>query len=159
VSEPERRKVSKWRLGETVGQVIIANSSNPLNLFVDRSRSVYVIENSGNRVVKVNYGTMQILTVAGGSHGNSTDQLSSPNSVIVDQLGTVYVADTDNERIMRWPRGATSGSVVAGGHGHGSQSDHFWDPTDLSFDLDGNLYVSDPSNHRIQKFAIDKSLC
>ncbi|CAF3920602.1 unnamed protein product [Rotaria sp. Silwood1] len=82
-----------------------------------------------------------------------------PLSVAVDQLGTIYVADTKNHRIMRWPLGATSGNVIIGGRGEGSRSDQLSEPSDLSFDSDGNLYVVDAGNHRVQKYSIDKSLC
>lgn len=158
VSVPERGQVSKWLPDQTVGQVITLKSSRPMDLFVDRSRFVYVVDNT-DRVLKVNFETEEVSIVAVGSQGNSTDQLSSPNSIIVDQLGTMYVADTSNRRIVRWPRGATSGSVILGGRGAGSEPDQLDDPTDLAFDLEGNIYVADPSNHRVQKFTIDKSLC
>ena len=68
------------------------------------------------------------------------------------------MANTDNRRIIRWPCGATSGSVVVGSHVSGFKSDQFDDFTDLSFDIEGNFYVVDPNNHHVQKFAIDKSL-
>ncbi|CAF3434695.1 unnamed protein product [Rotaria sp. Silwood1] len=160
VSDTERNEVKKWRVGEmTVGQVIASGLNAPHMLFVDRNRFVYVVDRYNHRVIKVDDGTTEISIVAGGSQGNSENQLSSPDGVVVDTLGTVYVADTENHRVMRWPRGAKSGSVIVGGHGQGSQSDQFDYPGDLSFDLDGNLYVVDISNHRVQKFTIDKSLC
>ncbi|CAF4279812.1 unnamed protein product, partial [Rotaria magnacalcarata] len=77
-----------------------------------RNRLVYVADNANQRILKVNFEKREVSVVAGGSHGNGTDQLSSPNGVAVDQLGTVYVADTDNRRVVRWPRGATSGSII-----------------------------------------------
>ncbi|CAF5162031.1 unnamed protein product, partial [Rotaria sp. Silwood1] len=61
--------------------------------------------------------------VAGGQgQGNDLTQLSYPGGVVVDQLGTVYVADWGNDRIMRWPKEATQGSVIVGGNGSGEQS-------------------------------------
>ncbi|CAF5034009.1 unnamed protein product, partial [Rotaria sp. Silwood1] len=62
-------------------------------------------------------GAKQGIVVAGGQgKGNGLTQLSSPQGVVVDQLGTVYVADDWNNRIMRWPKGATQGSVIVGGN-------------------------------------------
>ncbi|CAF3382269.1 unnamed protein product, partial [Rotaria sp. Silwood2] len=57
--------------------------------------------------------------------GNGLTLLSCPQRVVVDQLGTVYVADGGNDRIMRWPKGATQGSVIVGGNGSGEQSNQF----------------------------------
>ncbi|CAF3880654.1 unnamed protein product, partial [Rotaria sp. Silwood1] len=78
--------------------------------------------------------------------------------VVVDQLGTVYVADGWNDRIMRWPKGATQGSVIVGGNGKGEQSDQLNWPIGLSFDRQGNLYVVDWGNHRLEKFNIDSDI-
>ncbi|CAF4922332.1 unnamed protein product, partial [Rotaria sp. Silwood2] len=45
-------------------------------------------------------GAKQGIVVAGGQgQGNGLTQLYSPRGVVVDQLGTVYVADGWNARI------------------------------------------------------------
>ncbi|CAF4713037.1 unnamed protein product, partial [Rotaria sp. Silwood2] len=100
----------------------------------------------------------QGIVVAGGQgQGNSLTQLSCPFGIVVDRLGTVYVADYGNHRIMCWSQGATQANVVLGGNGRGSQSNQFYGPIGLSFDREDNLYVSDNGNNRIQKFNIDRS--
>jgi DNA-binding beta-propeller fold protein YncE len=83
--------------------------------------------------------------------------LSYPWGVVVDQLGTIYVADDGNGRIMRWVKGATQGSVIVGGNGEGWQSNQLKVPFGLSFDRQGNLYVVDAGNNRVQKFNIDSN--
>jgi sugar lactone lactonase YvrE len=103
-------------------------------------------------------GAKQGIVVAGGQgKGNGLTQLSYPKGVVVDQLGTVYVADTGNDRIMRWVKGATQGSVIVGGNSAGGQSNRLYGPEGLSFDRHGNLYVVDNGNLRVQKFNIDLS--
>ena len=84
-------------------------------------------------------------------------QLSCPQGVIVDHLGTVYVADSNNHRVMRWYKGATEGNIIVGGNGTGEKPDQFRYPFGLSFDRRGNLYVVDKDNHRVQRFNIDQS--
>ncbi|CAF0908801.1 unnamed protein product [Rotaria sordida] len=108
-----------------------------------------------HRVLKWVEGAKQGIVVAGGQgYGNGFGQSSYPKGIVVDQLGTVYVADYFN-RIMRWPKGATQGSVIVGGNGKGEQSNRLTWPYGLSFDRQGNLYVADHANHRVQKFNIE----
>jgi DNA-binding beta-propeller fold protein YncE len=103
-------------------------------------------------------GAKQGIFVAGGQgYGNLLTLLYGPMGVVVDQLGTVYVADGENDRIMRWVKGATKGSVVVGGNGRGGQSNQLNWPVGLSFDRQGNLYVVDLDNNRVQKFNIDSN--
>ncbi|CAF5147304.1 unnamed protein product, partial [Rotaria sp. Silwood1] len=78
-------------------------------------------------------GAKQGIVVAGGQEQSLT-QLNKPEGVVVDQLGTVYVTDYGNHRIMRWPKGATQGSVIIGGNGYGAQSNQLSGPVGLSFD-------------------------
>jgi sugar lactone lactonase YvrE len=51
-------------------------------------------------------------------------------------------------------RGATEGSILAGGNGKGKQMNQLHYPNGLSFDRHGNLYVADCFNHRVQKFEL-----
>ncbi|CAF5097901.1 unnamed protein product, partial [Rotaria sp. Silwood1] len=78
--------------------------------------------------------TQGIIVAGGQGQGNSLTQLYYPNGVVVDQLGTVYVADSWNDRIMRWSKGATQGSVIVDGNGQGAHSNQLNCPTGLSFD-------------------------
>ncbi|CAF4612625.1 unnamed protein product [Rotaria sp. Silwood2] len=104
-------------------------------------------------------GAKKGIVVAGDrDKGNSLTQLSNPCGIVVDQSGTVYVADCSNHRIMRWSQEGTQGSVIVGENGKGSQSNQLYYPTGLTFDREGNLYVSDHGNHRIQKFNINMEL-
>ncbi|CAF1526781.1 unnamed protein product [Rotaria sordida] len=90
-----------------------------------------------------------------GSFDNEVE--SFEGKICIDQLGTVYVADTSNHRIIRWPKGATQGSVIVGGNGAGRQSNQLTSPVGLSFDRHGNLYVVDYENDRVQKFNIEQT--
>jgi sugar lactone lactonase YvrE len=75
--------------------------------------------------------------------------------MIVDHLGSVYVADRNNHRIMCWSKGSKEGRVIVGGNGQGQQPNQFSHPVGLSFDRQGHLYVVDWTNDRVQKFEVD----
>ncbi|CAM4851904.1 unnamed protein product, partial [Rotaria magnacalcarata] len=94
--------------------------------------------------------------VAGGrDYGNALTQFDRPQGLFVDMLGTLYVADWGNNRVMRWSQGAQQGTVVVGGNGQGAGANELYWPIGLSFDRHGNLYVVDNSNHRVQRFSIE----
>jgi sugar lactone lactonase YvrE len=108
-----------------------------------------------HRVVKWLVDAKEGILVAGGrSPGKTFSQLSNPRGIIVDQFGSVIVADTANHRIVRWPKEETIGTILVGGKQKGSQSDQLNHPIGLSFDRDGNLYVSNHQDHRVQRFEI-----
>ena len=151
--------VRKWPNNDTVGQILASGFILPDRLFVDRNRSVYVVDRRNHLVIRIDQDTGNISVVAGGRQGQSMSALNLPRSVTVDELGNVYVADTMNHRIVRWSPGATLGIPIVGGRDSGSGFDQLHQPTDLQFDQYGNLYVADSGNNRIQKFIIDKSLC
>ncbi|CAF2045326.1 unnamed protein product, partial [Rotaria magnacalcarata] len=101
-------------------------------------------------------GAIEGIVVAGGlRQGNALTQLYFPNGLFVDTLGTLYVADSWNHRVMRWTQGAKQGTVVVGGNGEGAGANQFSNPFGLSFDRHGNLYVADYNNHRVQRFSIE----
>ncbi|CAF4322910.1 unnamed protein product, partial [Rotaria magnacalcarata] len=55
-----------------------------------------------DRVMKWVKGAKEGIVVAGGrGKGNLLSQLNFPEGIIVDQLGTLYVVDRGNNRIVR----------------------------------------------------------
>ncbi|CAF1033270.1 unnamed protein product [Adineta steineri] len=93
-----------------------------------------------------------IIVAGGNGQGNSLRQLSSPQGVIVDHFGHIYVADSNNHQVMRWCEGDKEGEIVVGGNERGNLSNQLNSPVGLSFDNEENLYVVDSFNHRIQKY-------
>ncbi|CAF5185819.1 unnamed protein product [Rotaria sp. Silwood1] len=106
--------------------------------------------------MKWNKGAKEGIVVAGGQgFGNALTQLRWPEGLFVDTLGTIYVADFGNHRVMRWPKGAKQGTVIVGENGEGEGANQFNDLGGLSFDRHGNLYVVDFRNHCVQRFSIE----
>ncbi|CAF3599921.1 unnamed protein product [Rotaria sp. Silwood1] len=91
------------------------------------------------------------------SNRNALAQSSRPREVLVDPFDTVYVADCDNNRVMRWSKDTKQGTVPVSGNNQEEQLNQFYFPQDLSFDRHSNLYIVDYVNARIQRFNIGSS--
>ncbi len=92
-----------------------------------------------------------VTTYANGL-GDAAHQLYNPGSVVVDANGVIFIADTDNHRILKWLPNATEGITVAGGNGTGSEANQLNYPQGLAVDTNGVIYVADTLNHRVQKW-------
>ncbi len=72
-------------------------------LVLDSMRRFYYLVRLNHCVMKWIEGAKEGIVVASGrGQGDGLAQLSNPFGVVVDQLGTVYVTDEQNHRIMRW---------------------------------------------------------
>ncbi len=60
--------------------------------------------------------------------------------------GTLYIADTFNNRVMCYLSGASSGSIVAGGNGGGTSQTQLNTPTGVYFDVASNSLIIANSN-------------
>jgi hypothetical protein len=91
--------------------------------------------------------------VAGGAgRGAGAGQLDSPQGVAVDGLGTVWVGDTANDRVVRWPAGASTGTLVTGAVD--ATVGPLRGPTAIGLGAD-HLLVADSGNHRVVAVALD----
>ena len=85
-----------------------------------------------------------------GSSGSGEGQTNGPRGAAIDAEGNIWVADTENSRIVQFSAdGEYLSSFGALGSGDG-QLDH---PRGLAFDSLGNIWVADTGNNRIVKFS------
>ena len=64
-------------------------------------------------------------------------------------MGSVYVSDSRNHRVVRWDVNASEGVLVAGGNETGNQTDQLSIPGGIVIDEKGTIYVVDEENHRV----------
>ena len=95
-----------------------------------------------------------VVAASGQGKGKSLEQLDRSSGISIDRMGSVYIADQETHRLMRWLKGAKEGEVKDDGNGEGSQTIQL---ISFSFFLDdqANLYVVDVNNDRIQRFDIE----
>jgi DNA-binding beta-propeller fold protein YncE len=114
---------------------------------------VYVADTGNQRVVKV-WGDDTFLSEIGLSGGVS---LADPSAVAVAPgSGILYVADTDDDRVLVY---APDGALLekwgsGGGNGSsGSGAGEFESPRALAIGPEGDVFVADFGNNRIEKFT------
>jgi uncharacterized protein (TIGR03437 family) len=79
--------------------------------------------------------------------------LNSPQGVVADPEGNVYIADTGHNRVIRVDSAGNihtvAGTGTPGDAGGGTAMGELYGPTGLALDSDGNLYIADTQNQRI----------
>ena len=149
--------------------VITATLSN-----VHSQPTIIPLTISGTATLDIDYstdfvsGSISGILAGGNGSGSANNQFnfeSNPYGSIydggeieVDSSGNIYIADTQNNRVIKWAPGANEGTVVAGGNGAGSNLNQLNNPTDIHVDSSGNLYVLDTFNNRIVIWAPDSTV-
>jgi uncharacterized protein (TIGR03437 family) len=169
--------------------------NSPQGIALDNSVSppiVYIADTGNNRVLAYHYATQltagapadlilgqpdRFTNLPQGPNGASlTTGLHAPTGLAVDSAGNLYVADSGDNRILRYPKpfaqpagyqfpdliiGQTSFTSSAGDTGGVTAStllltngNSFFPHTGMAFDSAGNLWVADIGNHRVLRFPV-----
>jgi sugar lactone lactonase YvrE len=93
--------------------------------------------------------------------GNGDPAVLSPFAVAVDRDGTLYIAEPDNNRVMKLPWGGSL-QAFAGNANPGNSGDEgpataatFVAPSGVAVDLAGNVYIADTANHTVRMVTPD----
>src|SRR5262249_27829505 len=125
-----------------------ANLRTPVGLSIDGAGNIAIADASNERIRVVDFASGVIRTIAGS--------LAFPQSVVFDAAGTLYVAESDRNRIVRIDAvGLTiiagNGQIGSGGDGGPAASASLRFPSGIAFDLQGNLLIADTGNNRIRR--------
>ena len=155
ISDHGNSRVVRWPLENPNGdkEILIENigcfglmMNENGNLFVSDFRNHAVKRWENGEIGKGGEGTI----VAGGNgQGNKLNQLNSPTYIFIGRDETIYVSDTQNDRVMKWLKDAKEGVVVAGGQGRGNSLNQLNSPYGLVVNELGDIYVADCENNRI----------
>ena len=184
VSDRARNEVWKFVPGEQEATVIVgpgtagylgdggpagdASLMRPEGLaYFDRTGDLYIADTGHNRIRRVdNRGIITTFAGSGTYYGDSGDggmarqaRLSFPYGVAVGHDGTVYIADTGNNRLRKVTASgvieAFAGTGEAGFRGDGGSAidADFRAPEGIAFDTKGDLFIADTTNHRVREIV------
>lgn len=141
------------------GKGTVATFNSPDGIATDAQGNVYVADTGGDVIRKIAPdGTVK--TLAGQADEGYQDGpagqalLLLPEAVAVGPDGSVYIADSGNNRIRKMdPTGnvtTVAGTGTAGFADGPALTAEFDDPTDVALDASGKIYVADRANQRIR---------
>jgi streptogramin lyase len=92
------------------GPALKATFRGPKGIRCDRQGNFYVVDTENDAVRRIDAGTVVVTTVAGGRRGAGGDGgsavragLDRPHGCVLDDQGTLYIADSGNHRVRRVP--------------------------------------------------------
>ena len=125
-------------------------------LRIDPAGDIWTTDN-GNHVVRKFSPDGKLLLTLGEVNvgGAGPDHFRSPDDIVVDSKGNLYVADSGNGRIVRLN---SSGRFVSEWGRKGSAPGEFKMAHGLAIDSRDHIYVADRGNNRVQVFDPDGGL-
>lgn len=159
--------VGQPRYGGDGGPAVAAGLNEPAALAVSESGTLYIADQSNNRVRAIDLSTGLIRTVAGiglasynGDGIPATEAaLAGPSGLALGKDGTLFIADTFNGRIRAVDAATGMINTVAGDGGdyryQGAvepPSSSLSRPSGIAVDTEGNILLTDSDNHLIRRW-------
>ncbi len=135
---------------------------NPIHHFhdasamsVDQFLNVYVVESSGNSVIKLSAHGDSLHSVSG--FGSDHYQFNGPSGIDARITNAVFISDRFNHRIEQYNKDLTySGTLYT--RDNIDLTTRFGYPATVAADEAGNIYVADGENKRVLKARSDYSV-
>lgn len=129
--------------------VITVLSSNCDRVFAE-SNDYTLIEGSVEIPIPRTYILEEVINNPGFEYGES--RFNSPEDIFINEQGYIFVADTNNNRIVKITKDGELADVVTG-----PQDKPLFQPKGVFADSDGNMYIADTGNYRIVHLSADGS--
>ena len=146
--------------------VVTEQLDMPSALALSPDGTLIVANTGAHTIARVDLKTDRVSIVAGApgmsgdADGSSTEsRFNAPIGVAVGKDGTIFVADTYNDRIRAIARDGRV-RTLAGGHEPGyldasGEAARFDTPCGIAVSKDGTLLIADTGNHRLRRVTLD----
>lgn len=137
----------------------------PSGIAYDAAGNLYLVDTQRNQVLEATLGG-QLLVVAGnGTQGFAGDggpataaELNAPQAIAIDAAGSLYIADTGNDRIRIVQAGVMSTFVGNGTRGFSGDNGPataaaLRHPSALAISPSGDLLLADTGNQRVRRIS------
>ena len=155
------------QIGSVDGSGTAARFRAPGAVAADGAGNVYIADSSNHTIRKVVIATGAVTTLAGmagvpaGTDGTgAAARFNTPQGLVYDGVGNLYVADSTNGTIRQVVVATGAVTTLAGTAGTIGSTDgtgataRFKQPVGVAFDGAGTLYVCDSFNQTIRKIVI-----
>lgn len=126
---------------------------SPDGLAFDQEGKLLVADSGNRRICRIDIETGQISTFASSDTSGSDDKWT-PGSIAVDASGSVWVGDSERDRLLHFSSGALTPKVYGRnedlGDGGPAIQARLAHPSSVVSDRAGNIYISDTLHHRIR---------
>jgi uncharacterized protein (TIGR03437 family) len=147
---------------------LVAQLRGPRAVCADHTGSVYIVDTSNHRVLRLAPGGTLQTAAGNGSLGSAGDdgaarfaQLDTPSACATDSAGNLFIADTANHAIRKVnPAGVIStvagvGAAGASGDEGPATSAQLASPRGVAVDDMGDIFIADTGNHRLRQVTPD----
>ena len=154
-------------IGKRASGVVVSTLKNPQGLVVRPDGKIWVAIDDNSRLLLVTSSGAVVATIGDGranndEHGNDHDKnddngrsartvfFKHPRGLSLDAANNLYVADRDNDRVVKL---SPDGSSLLLELNNGLKG-----PSDAVVDLDGSVYVADTGHRRVRVFSANGSV-
>ena len=136
---------------------------NPSKIAMNSSGTFIIADTLYHYVYMFKNGVISMVAGTGvpgfsGDSGPANEaQLNNPKGVAIDNIGNIYISDSNNHRIRKVSIDGKITTIAGTGTGDFVDGDihtallHF--PSGIALDSSGNIFIADSNNHRIRKIA------
>ncbi|CAF4980539.1 unnamed protein product, partial [Rotaria sp. Silwood1] len=149
ICDEGNKRIQRWSQNANYGETVISNIAC-YKLFTDQNGEI-LFSTDKNEIFKwfpVENRTELLMKAAGGKPPKTK------SNMFLSRNGNLYVADTPNNRILKYTPGLDDANVIAGGQAWASSDlGHLNQPTSVIVDSKGTLYIMDAGNKRIVRWT------
>ncbi len=96
--------------GQGSGQIV-----SPRGMTIDSEFTLYVVDEANSRILKITNANLVTISTTGtilSAKGVGLNHVQNPQGIAVDSFGNLYIADTGNSRILKFPNGNPANGVA-----------------------------------------------